>query len=368
MNIKIKSILTVVSAGLIVFGFGISLLLGDKKIYSDAERRKLEEFPKVNLSEIQSGDYMTDFENASVDQFPMRDFFRKIKAYTVTDLLMQSDNNGVFTCDGHISKLEYPLKYEMLDHAVNCFENIYSKYFKGTDSNVYFSVIPDKNMFLAEKNNILAFDYNEMISYMKQKMSYMKYIDIVPFLSAEDYYHTDSHWKQERITDIADFIADSMGTHLADGFNENTVNERFYGVYYGQSALDFSPDMLVCLTNKTIENLVVTIYPNGVAEKSEVYDMEKAFGKDPYEMFLSGSQPIVEIENPENRNGRKLVIFRDSFGSSLAPLLASGYSKITLIDTRYVQPSMLSQFIGNDTDDVLFIYSSLILNSSLALR
>ena len=42
-------------------------------------------------------------------------------------------------------------------------------------------------------------------------MSYMTYIDIFDKLSIDDYYKTDSHWKQENITDVAEFISECMG-------------------------------------------------------------------------------------------------------------------------------------------------------------
>ena len=62
------------------------------------------------------------------------------------------------------------------------------------------------------------------------------------------------------------------------------------------------------------------------------------------------------------------MIFRDSFGSSLAPLLVSGYRTVTLIDLRYIASSALDACITFDDQDVLFLYSTLILNSGAMLR
>ena len=56
------------------------------------------------------------------------------------------------------------------------------------------------------------------------------------------------------------------------------------------------------------------------------------------------------------------------FGSSMAPLLAEGYRKITLVDTRYIAPELLRNFVSFENADVLFLYSALILNQSSALR
>ena len=70
----------------------------------------------------------------------------------------------------------------------------------------------------------------------------------------------------------------------------------------------------------------------------------------------------------ENTSGKELIIFRDSYGSSLAPLLLSSYSKITLVDTRYISPTILGNYINFDNKDVLFIYSISIINNSYSLK
>ena len=66
---------------------------------------------------------------------------------------------------------------------------------------------------------------------------------------------------------------------------------------------------------------------------------------DPYEMFLGGARSIIRITNPNAAKERRLVVFRDSFGSSIAPLLTAGYSEITLVDIRYISPSSLGKQI-----------------------
>ena len=96
--------------------------------------------------------------------------------------------------------------------------------------------------------------------------------------------------------------------------------------------------------------------------------MDAAKGRDPYEMFLNGADALLVIDNPSCVTGRELVIFRDSFGSSIAPLMIESYSKITLVDIRYIQSGMLGKFIEFDNQDVLFLYSSGLMNNSLAMK
>ena len=85
-------------------------------------------------------------------------------------------------------------------------------------------------------------------------------------------------------------------------------------------------------------------------------------------MYLSGARSLLTIDNPNGQAGKELIVFRDSFGSSMVPLLIQDYSRVTLIDTRYVSSEMLGQFIDFHGQDVLFLYSSLILNSSSAIK
>ena len=62
------------------------------------------------------------------------------------------------------------------------------------------------------------------------------------------------------------------------------------------------------------------------------------------------------------------MIFRDSYGSSLAPLLTEGYSRVTLVDIRYIHPDAIGEFVEFTDQDVLFAYSALILNSGRSLK
>ncbi len=137
-------------------------------------------------------------------------------------------------------------------------------------------------------------------------------------------------------------------------------------MYYGQSALPLESEKIKYLTNEITENAKVFDFQNN--KEISVYDMKKADGKDPYEMFLSSPLSLVTMENPESSNEKELVIFRDSFTSSLAPLLLSGYDKITLVDIRYINLDMVGKYVDFTDCDVLFLYSSSVLNSSETIK
>ena len=334
--------------------------------FSDSERRELAQLPELSWDTVLSGEYMEEFESYSVDQFPMRDALRSLKAFFVFDVFRQRDNNGIYLKDGYASKLEYPLQEGSLDRAADRFSYIYDKYLAGTQTRVYFSIVPDKNYFLAKEGGYPALDYDLLMDRIKEKTGFMTYIDLTETLTLQNYYRTDTHWRQETLIPAAQKLAAGMDVGLTGEYEMKILEQPFYGVYCGQAALPIEPDTLIYLTNETLENCVVSDYEND--RTCPVYAMEKVSGKDPYEMFLSGSLPLIAITNPAAETDRELILFRDSFGSSMAPLLVSGYRKITLVDIRYLHPDLLNRYIEFDGQDVLFLYSTLVLNHSETLK
>lgn len=363
---KAANIMLICVAALTVFGISILCLALPKADYSESERRKLKAFPELSWQSVLQGKFMQDFEQYALDGFPFRDGFRRVKAFTSLYITGKLDNNGIYAQDGHICKQEYPLKSDSLQRAAKIFGDIYRNYLENKETSVYFSIVPDKNFFLAEKSGNLSMDYNELIEAMKSGTDFMKYIDIVPLLEADDYYKTDAHWRQERITDVANKLAHEMGARIDAEYETKQLNEPFYGVYCGQSALYRRAETLEYLTNSAIESSVVTDFENN--RTCAVYNMEKAGGNDLYEIFLSGPLSLVTIENPLADEKKELVIFRDSFASSLAPLLIDGYSKITLVDIRYISSGAVCKMIDFEKCDVLFLFSTLVLNNSESFK
>lgn len=366
MSTKQKNIALLVLVAVFLFGFSLWSILKPAGTESVSERRPLAQFPAVNSDSVLSGQFMTDFEKYTLDQFPLRDQFRTVKAFTAFYAFRQQDNNDIYVRDGYAAKLEYPMDTESIAYALKRFQFVYDTYFAEKDLPVYVSVIPDKNYFLAEENGYPSMDYDAFVAQMRDGMAYAKYIDVMPLLEKADYYSTDTHWRQEKIPDVAQHLAEEMGVHLTAEYEQVEVDVPFYGVYYGQSALPLPADTLYYLDNDVLRDC--SVYDFETNTEIPVYDLEKTKGNDPYEMFLSGSKSLLTIENPNATTKRELIIFRDSFGSSITPLLAEGYAKITLVDIRYFSPNVLGQFLTFADQDVLFLYSTSVLNNSITIK
>ncbi len=359
MNNKLKSMIISFSFIIILIGFMVSgILLKDKDISSE-ERRKLSQMPTFTVEKLMSGEYFEDMESYLLDQFPLRENFRKIKSFVSTKVFKQKDNNNIYMVDGSIFKMEYPLNEDSVYNSAKLYNEIAEKYFK--NSNVYYTVVPDKNYFV--KGDYLKLDYEKLIDIMKNNTKNMKYIDITEDLDIGDYYNTDLHWKQEDLINVANKILTSMGGKVSDNNYEEKTFDNFYGAYYGQSATNIKPDKLTYLTNDVIENCKVYDYEK--QEYMKVYNDGDFDNVDSYDVYLGGAKSLLTIENPSNPSGKELYVFRDSFGSSLSPLLVENYSKVTLVDLRYMNVEQFEKFVHvKDNSDVLFMYNTLILNNS----
>ncbi len=362
---KAKLISIILVFCILIGGASLWLIVKDDDDISAWERRKLQQFPEIKTESLMNGSFMKDFVSYLTDQFPLRNELRRLKANVLFKVYMQKDNGGIYIQDGSASKIDAKISSGSVEHFLGRTDRIYSSYLKDTDCRVYYTIVPDKNYFLAQKGGYPALDYAELYRVLGEGMADMSEIDIRDLLSAEDYYTTDTHWKQESIVDVANRIRQQMGMSAVTDYEEKTVGD-FFGVYYGQSALPLDPDTLKYLTNDTIEGCTVKNFEKNT--ETAVYDMEKYEGLDPYDIFLSGPVSVLEITNPKGDKDKELVIFRDSFGSSIAPLLIEGYGKVTLVDIRYIATDMVSQFVDFTNQDVLILYSTMMVNSSLTLK
>lgn len=367
MNKKIRAI---GAAILVALWLGLTCFawFAPAKDISDAERRPLAQMPQITLDSLLNVKFMGQFEDYTLDQFPLRDTFRQLKSLFHYYVLNQSDNNGIYIADGYAAKLEYPLSQSSVDYVVKKFNEIYNKYLADSGSSVYLSVVPDKGYYLAEENGYPAMDYEKLFSALKENLTWAEYVDITDCLSIEDYYYTDTHWRQEKILKVAQKLCEAMGVTIPQSSDYTTTKlERpFYGVYYGQAALPMEAEDLFIMESQLLADCKV--YNHETGKYTAVYDMDKLTSKDLYDVYLSGAQSLLTIENPNAKTDKELIVFRDSFGSSVVPLLVQDYKTVTVVDIRYINSARLGEYITFHGQDVLLLYSTLVLNSSQSLK
>ena len=341
MKYKLKDILLVIIFfSILLITFFVNIITEDELI-SVSERRKLASFPKIDT--VFNGDYTQKFESYATDQFKYRDEFRKIKENVEFNLFLKKDNN-----DKYLNKNESKL------------------------NNVYYSIIPDKSYYL--ENNALKLDVKRMEEILDESLYYnFRYIDIKDLLDKDSYYDTDIHWKQENLLGVVQKINSEMERETIINNYQMLSKGKFKGGYSGQLITsDELFDYLKYISTDEIENAITYNYET--QKESKVYDISKwEKSNDKYDFYLSGPVNIMEIRNKTNdftnyEKNKNLVIFRDSFASSLVPLLIGNYEKITLVDLRYISTDYVENFVSFEDSDVLFLYSDLVINSSTMLK
>jgi len=338
-----------------IFSF-LHLCLKDDSI-SSTERRKLTTFPKFKLT----SEYIIEVDDYLLDHFPFRDTFRGIKAKFNYNILNKLDNNGIYLKDNYIFKSNYPTNNKSINNFINKTNKIKDMF--NANNNVYMMIVPDKNYYLDEEL-FMHIDYNHI--YNEINKLNINNIDIRDIMNLNDYYETDTHWKQENIQKIIKRLSEKIDFEYKEIDYKINSYDKFYGVYYGESAINRSPETIKYLTNDIIDNAYVKYLENDKLTK--VYNIDNLSSLDSYEVYLDGASSFIEITNEKCDKTRELVIFRDSFGSSITPLLIPYYSKITLIDNRYINSNIFKNFIEFNNQDILFIYSTLIVNDSYSLK
>ena len=396
---KWKQRITIYGFVLCLVGVMVLMVISPKETVSRAERRRLAEKPRLTAKGLLDKSFMDDTEKYLLDHFPFRDGLRRIKAYFAYDVLQQKENNDIYVVDGHAAKLEYPLNESSVKRLAAKMNQLRQQYFP--EQTAWYAIVPDKNYFLAEQNGFPSVNYERMSSLLSQELhtasapdNAFSYMEITSGLTIDDYYHTDTHWRQERILDVARRAADALGVEeflsFSSGsqvaFTQNQIKD-FYGVYYGQAALPMEPDTIVYLTSEVTdaarvwsleENMqsgknagkVVLPDEEGAVWKA-VYQTEKLADEkslDKYDVFVGGASSLQVIRSPKAAAKRRLILFRDSYTSSLAPLLLEAYGEIVLIDLRYIDSARIGTYVDFVGADILFLYNTSIVNHSEMLK
>lgn len=360
MNDKIKDIVvTLVFLFTIISLFLINVIKKDTDI-SIAERRKLATMPELTTKSLFDGTYFKKFDSYVTDQFIKRDTFRKIKIDI--ELSTKGEYNNLYMYDDYIVEEIFPLNTNSINHLTNKINYIKNTYLNN-NSNIYYTIIPDKNYFVNKGN--LKLDYNKLQDMMKNNLTNLNYINIFDKLTLDNYYKTDTHWKQEDLFDVANTIANQMNFDITNNNVINTVT-TFKGSYAGRLSVTKDIDTIKTISNPSTLNS--SVYNYETKKYTQIYDYDKIKSLDKYDIYLSGASSIIDIVNPTSNSNKELIVFRDSYGSSLIPLLIDGYKKITVIDIRYVSSRILNNYIKFNNQDVLFMYSILTINNSFSMR
>ena len=268
---------------------------------------------------------------------------------------------------------EKELDEKSIDRAIGKFQTFAEDYC-GESQRVFLALIPSKNGYLNAENGHLNEAEFAILQTVADKWG-SNFIDLSVCLDLEDYYRTDPHWRQECLGNVLMELGaalefetdttDDADAPLTENWTEEVLTTDYIGVY-GDEVDGVPAEEMTVLHHGDMDGYIVRNGETG--EEMSLYDTAKLSERDPYELFVGGPLSLVTIENPNADNDRHLVVVRDSFGSALLPMLAQSYAKVTAVDIRYMMPNLVGNFVDFTDADVLFLYSSTVLNNSITLK
>ncbi len=174
---------------------------------------------------------------------------------------------------------------------------------------------------------------------------------------------TDHHWQQLGAYYAAEQFAETAGVPFRDlSEYEKVVMEGYVGTLYGYS--NENPD----IRNNPEEfvyyippvKTTVTQYPvNDLTAGNTVPLLTNITGWAPVSWYLVfGVDDVVRHIETETKNGRKLMIVKDSYGNALVPNLTSSFEEIWVADMRYFKGSVTEFAKEKGVTDLLFTMNS----------
>lgn len=317
---------------------------------SPLEFRSLQEYPwkssgKLNSAEkiaedVVSGKFSANTDSFLEDHFPGRKFFIALNAYTLRLTGRNADQTVVKGKNGRLYDAVVPLNTENLSENVSKL----NEFAEANGLRFTYVNVPTSAVTVKEDLPALTLEYHDREAADFISANVNGYApDLISLFSSNEepgrlMYRTDHHWTMEGAYLCYSDIAEKLGFTPVSRSEFTVETYDFYGSYYRKAGLWSTPaDELEIWRTPALDNAKVTIGWGSVAEThTGVYDETKlAPGEvDRYAAYLYSNNALTVIENPEG-NGEGVMIFKDSFGNSIAPLFAATYSRVVMVDTRY---------------------------------
>lgn len=353
---------------LLVFGLALLNLLTPVKAISEMENMPLEQMPEFSFKALFEGDFTADFEEFVTDQFVWRDFFVGVKTQA-EHLMGKKDTNGVyFSKDNFLiekqddSFVDAEQAEKNLDRLVEFINKSEEKYGEG---HAKVMLVPTAITVHGDKLPAYApyYDQKAMLKGLKERLPEKAYVDVLSALENKKdeyiFYKTDHHWTTLGAYYGYRAYCESAGTEgtTADDYDIKEVSDEFYGTVYSKARLlTTKPDRIYAYHLKEKQDLVLD-YNMGEKQETSLYQESFLEKRDKYSYFLGGNNPLVKIDTGV-KNGKKLLLIKDSYSHCFAPFLTSDYETIYMIDLRHFNVSLSSYAEQEGITDVLVLYNT----------
>jgi len=338
--------------------------LSHQRTYSPVEKRELQTRPEISITKVLDGRFQKKYESYLRDQFPGRDHW--VSFQTDMELFMgKNEIHNVYIGKNHYLLEHYTEKEfdpQQISKNLQALEKFVGKTKQNAD--VHVMMVPTKSWVLREKLPAFAPHYKEQKFYdaLQQKLEKEDVlISVEPVLDAhkeeEIYYRTDHHWTTLGAWYAYEQYTKAVGGDLqrAQGKKKfRCISKDFYGTTYAKINYARQADKIEIY--EPADKLRV-VYNMGEKKTKTLYDFSFLKTADQYSVFTGGNQAVLEITGGI-KNGKTLLLIKDSFANSILPFLAEDYEKLVVVDLRQLNVSgdrLLEMF---SPTDILILYNS----------
>lgn len=338
--------------------------LSHQRTYSPVEKRELQTRPEISITKVLDGRFQKKYESYLRDQFPGRDHWVSFQ----TDMELFMGKNEIHNV--YIGKNHYLLEHhtekefdpQQISKNLQALEKFVGKAKQNAD--VHVMMVPTKSWVLREKLPAFAPHYKEQKFYdaLQQKLEKEDVlISVEPVLDAhkeeEIYYRTDHHWTTLGAWYAYEQYTKAVGGDLqrAQGKKKfRCISKDFYGTTYAKINYARQADKIEIYE---LADKLRVVYNMGEKKTKTLYDFSFLKTADQYSVFTGGNQAVLEITGGI-KNGKTLLLIKDSFANSILPFLAEDYEKLVVVDLRQLNVSgdrLLEMF---SPTDILILYNS----------
>lgn len=316
------------------------------------------------ITEREDASYMDDLESYLSDHLAGREMW-VVASNRLDRLSGKQEINGVFTADDQMILTFKEYDSNVTAASLAAMDSFAEKFpdvpmylmLAPTAQEIYSSLMPSYGGYLSEKT---------FIDECYKSLENISTIDCLSYLSGHEneyiYYRTDHHWTSlgAYYGYVAAARALGYSAYGLNSFNIETASSSFRGTLFSKT-LDSSitPDSINYYFLAANEPTVKMTVFDGMKETvyDSLYVREYLDVKDKYSSFTGSNAPIVTIETNVD-NDKSLLVIKDSYAHSLVPFLSKHYSKITMVDMRYINVG-LDYFLNvEDYSQVLFTFNA----------
>jgi len=337
-------------------------LLTPVRSFSENENRYLQQLPEFSANALMDGSYTADIDKFVTDQFAFRDSWVGLKTLGEVALGKESSGGVYFGGDGYLIEMFDTInmsRYEQnLGHVTSFAEQA------GERMGIPVHTVLAPTAALALADNLPRFapevDQRELLHMAEEQLP--GFVDVSGTLAAHSdeyiYYKTDHHW-----TTLGAFYAYNhwreargLSPRPLEDFTQEILSDSFYGTNYTKASLyTAKPDTITAFQAKDQEPLQVD-YNMGETVTDTLYAGEFLEQKDKYSVFLNANQPITHITTG-NRNGKKLMVIKDSYANSFIQMAVADYEELYIVDLRYYKTSVLDFMEEQGVTEALVLYN-----------